>query len=59
MSTFTDMSTAKDPITFRKGILATTLALTRASQHDALIAAVRQCSGLSKPIAANGHAWFL
>ena len=34
MSTFTDMSTARDPITFRKGILATTLALSRASQHD-------------------------
>ena len=56
VSTFTDMSSARDPITFRKGILATTLALSRASQHEALIAAVQRAL---KPTAADGHAWFL
>jgi len=56
MSTFTDMSTAKDPITFRKSILATTLALTRPSQHSALVAVVQRAL---KPTAADGHAWFL
>ena len=56
MSTFSDMSTAEDPITFRKGILATTLALSRASQHDALMAAVQRAL---KPTAADGQTWFL
>ena len=56
MSTFTDMSTAKDPVTFRKSILATTLALTRPSQHSALVAVVQRAL---KPTAADGHAWFL
>ena len=56
LSTFTDMSTAKDSVTFRKSILATTLALTRPSQHDALVEAVQRAL---KPTATDGHAWFL
>ena len=37
-------------------VLGATLDLTRASQHDALMAAVQRAL---KPTAAGGHAWFL
>ena len=56
MSTFTEMSTAKDPVTFRKSILATTLAFTRPSQHSALVAVLQRAL---KPTAADGHARLL